>query len=63
MSKYLDKDKVTQLTMSLHLGMGLSVEDYRLVYEYIGRLESMVEQASDEDIYGSEGWERVMFGE
>lgn len=30
---------------------------------YVNKLEELVEDASNEDFYGTEGWRRVVFGE
>lgn len=40
-----------------------TVEELHDFLEYVSAIEALVEEASNEDFYGTEGWTRRVFGE
>lgn len=40
-----------------------STEELQDFLEYVSAIEVLVEEASNEDFYGTEGWRRKTFGE
>ena len=40
-----------------------SQEELHKFLEYVSKIEGLVEEASVEDFYGTEGWHRAVFGD
>lgn len=40
-----------------------SIEEIEEFLKYVDEIEKLVEQASDEDFYGTEGWKHIVFDE
>jgi hypothetical protein len=40
-----------------------SIEEIEEFLKYVAEIEKLVEQASNEDFYGTQGWQYIVFGE
>jgi len=59
----MSRDQINQVKGKMAVDGEISHEEVMELLRYIKGLEEMVEDASNDDFFGTEGWERMMWGD